>query len=293
MIEVQIGFGETIVRVYRILAIILLTFIVVCTCYASNENEKNLEETLRKVYEQKLVSLRNPSFGKVLIFDSSGTPRNGVVAGPWSTCGLLRVRKFKVAKDVLEIDGKRVILALRSEEAERQAVPPETEAIPVETEQTVRIRIQISPMNLEQVNGVLPKIFQGGQLLDRVAGYWRPTTHDLKAFHQNTPNGVVGNLEGNRSVYLVNPGTIDPPKAIRTPDPEYSEAARQQRIEGTTILSVVVNEKGFPEMLKIVRGLGGGLDIQALVAVANWQFDPALMAGSQLQSSLRFRSCSG
>jgi len=184
-----------------------------------------------------------------------------------------------VAKDVLEIDGKRVILALRSEEAERQAVPPETEAIPVETEQTVRIRIQISPMNLEQVNGVLPKIFQGGQLLDRVAAYWRPTTHDLKAFHQNTPNGVVGNLEGNRSVYLVNPGTIDPPKAIRTPDPEYSEAARQQRIEGTTILSVVVNEKGFPEMLKIVRGLGGGLDIQALVAVANWQFDPALMAG--------------
>jgi hypothetical protein len=32
-------------------------------------------------------------------------------------------------------------------------------------------------------------------------------------------------------------------------------------------------------MLKIVRGLGGGLDIQALVTVANWEFGPALIAG--------------
>ena len=263
----------------RTLAICVLTFSIVCNCYATSEDEKNLENTLRNIYEQKLVSLRNPYFGKMLIFDSSGVPTNRVVAGPWSTCGLLRVQKFRVGKDVVEIDGKRVILALRSDEADRKAVPPQTEAIPVETEQKVRIRIEISPMNLEQVTGSLPKILQGGQLIERVAAYWRPTTHDLEAFRKSTPNGVVGNLAGNRPVYLVNRGTVTPPKAIRTPDPEYTEDARRNRINGTTILSVVVNEKGFPEMLKIVRGLGGGLDIQALVAVANWEFDPALMAG--------------
>jgi TonB family protein len=267
------------VKVCRIVAMIVLTFVTVCTSYAANENETNLESTLRNTYKQKLLSLRNPYFGKMLIFDSSGAPTNRVVAGPWSTCGLLRVQKFRIDTNVVEIDGKRVILALRSDEADRKAVPPQTEAIPVETEQNVRIRIQMSPMNLEQVNGSLAKIFQGGQLIERVAAYWRPTTHDLDAFRQSTPNGVVGNLEGNRPVYLVNRGTVTPPKPIRTPDPEYTEAARRNRIEGTTILSVVVNEKGFPEMLKIVRGLGGGLDIQALVAVANWEFGPALMAG--------------
>ena len=45
-------------------------------------------------------------------------------------------------------------------------------------------------------------------------------------------------------------------------------------------------------MLKIVRGLGGGLDIQALVAVANWEFDPALMAGKPVAPSLELKSSS-
>jgi TonB family protein len=45
------------------------------------------------------------------------------------------------------------------------------------------------------------------------------------------------------------------------------------------VISVVVNEKGFPEMLEIVRGLGEGLDIEALVTVARWRFNPALKDG--------------
>ena len=140
----------------------------------------------------------------------------------------------------------------------------------------------MSPVSVEQVNSSLARIFQGGQLLDRVSAYWKPMTDDLKAFHQSTPNGVIGELEGNRPVYLFNPGTVEPPKATRTPDPVYTEAARRKGLEGTAVLSVVVNEKGFPEMLKIVRGLGEGLDIQALLAVASWQFDPARRAGNPI-----------
>ena len=72
---------------------------------------------------------------------------------------------------------------------------------------------------------------------------------------------------------------VDPPKAIYDPDPDYTEAAREKRLEGTTVLSVVVNEQGFPEILEITRGLGEGLDIQALAAVANWRFKPAVKDG--------------
>jgi protein TonB len=54
---------------------------------------------------------------------------------------------------------------------------------------------------------------------------------------------------------------------------------QHQRLEGTAVIPVVVNEKSFPEMLEIVRGLGEGLDIEALVTVAGWRFDPALKAG--------------
>jgi TonB family protein len=147
------------------------------------------------------------------------------------------------------------------------------------TSENVRIRVLMTPADTKQINNTLAQVFERGQLLDRVAAYWKPLTNDLKEFHKSAPNEAVGVLEGNRSVYLFSRGVIEPPRAIHTPDPEYTDTARSKRLEGTTLLSVIVNEKGFPEMLQIVRGLGEGLDIQALVAVASWRFHPALKNG--------------
>ena len=63
------------------------------------------------------------------------------------------------------------------------------------------------------------------------------------------------------------------------PDPEYTDGARQQRLEGKAIMMVVVNEKGFPEILQITKGLGEGLDLMALTAVSGWTFKPAMKSG--------------
>jgi TonB family protein len=147
------------------------------------------------------------------------------------------------------------------------------------TREAVRIRIQTPTVSVEQINDSLGHVFQGGRLVDRVAAYWKPMTNDLKAFRLRTPNGIIGELEGSRPVYLINRGVVEPPKAIYYPDPDYTEAARDKRLEGTTVLSVVVNEQGFPEILEITRGLAEGLDIQALAAVANWCFKPAVKDG--------------
>ena len=58
----------------------------------------------------------------------------------------------------------------------------------------------------------------------------------------------------------MNPRVVDPPKVTYQPDPEYTESARHKRVEGTTIILVVVNEKGFPEILEITKGFDEGLD---------------------------------
>jgi outer membrane biosynthesis protein TonB len=42
---------------------------------------------------------------------------------------------------------------------------------------------------------------------------------------------------------------------------------------------VVVDEKGFPEVLEITKGLGEGLDLMALTAAAGWTFKPAMKGG--------------
>lgn len=273
----------------RIVAISVM-ILVVLPGYGRAENQKSLEAELRHAYEHKLLSLRNPYFGKTLSFDLSGLPTHQLVAGPWSTCGLLQVDKIRIAQDGVDIDGRRAILALRSESGAGQGGPSvKLQVDPILTREGVRIHIQTSTADLQQINDSLGHVFQGGRLVDRVAAYWKPMTNDLKAFRLRTPNGIIGELEGSRPVYLINRGVVEPPKAIYDPDPDYTEAAREKRLEGTTVLSVVVNEQGFPEILEITRGLGEGLDIQALAAVANWRFKPAVKDGnlSQFKSPLR------
>jgi TonB family protein len=274
---------RTVSRAVRNIAFALFTFFIVGSFYATGESQKSLENDLRKIYEHKLLSLRNPYFGKSLNFDSSGIAINHLIEGPWSTCGLLEVQKIRINSNGVEIDGKRVILALRSADVDQQqTMPHKVQVAPVLTNEDVRIRLQMSTVDVKQVNEIMAKLFQGGQLLDRVYAYWKPLTNDLKAFRLNTPNASIGELEGSRPVYLVITGLVQPPKGIRMPNPEYTDAARGKRLEGTTLLSVVVNEKGFPEMLEIVRGLGEGLDIQALLAVANWRFEPAVRDGKAI-----------
>jgi TonB family protein len=195
---------------------------------------------------------------------------------------MLQVEKLVVAPQRLEISGKRVILALRSSKTDVKVTP-------LLTDRGIRITVDLPPsaLDIPQVNEALSKVFEGGGLLERVAAYWKPKVDlgvpnfwdEMKVLRDRTPSVIVAELEGNRPVYLVNPGVVDPPKAVNTPDPEYTESARQKRLTGTTIMVVVVNEKGFPEILEVTRGLGEGLDIQALTTVAGWTFKPAVKNG--------------
>src|SRR5579859_680855 len=74
-------------------------------------------------------------------------------------------------------------------------------------------------------------------------------------------------------------GGISAPQAIATPDPEYTEEARNAKTQGTCILWLIVDDQGNPRDIKVVRGLGHGLDAKAIDAVKQWRFQPALKDG--------------
>jgi len=99
-----------------VLGLLFCCLAVIFSPDVRGQDQKNLENDLRNVYEHKLLSLRNPYFGSKLKFDSAGKLISRAVAGPWSTCGMLQVEKLALDAGHLEIDGKRVILALRSVE---------------------------------------------------------------------------------------------------------------------------------------------------------------------------------
>lgn len=74
-------------------------------------------------------------------------------------------------------------------------------------------------------------------------------------------------------------GGISAPKALSTPDPEYTEEARLAKTQGTCVLWLIVDDKGQPRNIRVVRGLGFGLDAKAIQAVQQWHFQPALKDG--------------
>jgi len=74
-------------------------------------------------------------------------------------------------------------------------------------------------------------------------------------------------------------GGISAPQAIATPDPEYTEEARTAKREGTCVLWLIVDDQGRPRDIRVVRGLGFGLDTRAIDAVKQWRFQPAMKDG--------------
>jgi TonB family protein len=88
--------------------------------------------------------------------------------------------------------------------------------------------------------------------------------------------GYGGGIGGG--VYRVG-GGVSAPRALYTPDPDYSEEARKARYQGVVVLWLIVGSDGRPRDLKVARSLGMGLDQKAIEAVKNWRFAPAIRDG--------------
>ena len=88
-------------------------------------------------------------------------------------------------------------------------------------------------------------------------------------------------------------GGVSAPRALSTPDPEYSEEARKAKYQGTVVLWLIVDQYGHPQNLKIARSLGMGLDQKAIEAVRQWKFEPAMKDGRpvavQINVEVNFR----
>src|SRR3954452_1083554 len=70
-----------------------------------------------------------------------------------------------------------------------------------------------------------------------------------------------------------------PPRAIYSPEPEFSEEARKAKYQGVCTLGVVVDSEGRPTNIRVLSSLGMGLDEKAIQAVKTWRFEPARKDG--------------
>ena len=70
-------------------------------------------------------------------------------------------------------------------------------------------------------------------------------------------------------------GDVSAPRLIYKVEPQYTDEAKQAKISGTVLLSLVVDAAGNPDNIQVVTGLDPGLDKNAIYAVSQWRFEPA------------------
>lgn len=102
-------------------------------------------------------------------------------------------------------------------------------------------------------------------------------------------SGVFGDTTVNRSTRA----QTEMPKAVRLtpveivskPKPRYTDEARSKKIEGEVLLEIQFSASGEARVLRLVRGLGYGLDENAVAAALGIRFHPATRNGGAVDSA--------
>jgi TonB family protein len=81
-------------------------------------------------------------------------------------------------------------------------------------------------------------------------------------------------------------GSVHPPVVIHSVNPEFSEQARQEKFSGSVQVYLWVDENGDPKHVRVVRGVGKGLDEEAVEAIRQYKFKPATRDGKAVTVDL-------
>jgi TonB family protein len=123
-------------------------------------------------------------------------------------------------------------------------------------------------------------------LLSRSASRRAPTRRMALAVAVATlfmvlPLGAI-RLVGNSSTAGV---TGTPTVDQYTTPPLYSDEARLRAVEGVVAIEVRVGVNGTVQRLHVIKGIGFGLDENALLAVRDWRFVPAMRNGVPIEAT--------
>jgi protein TonB len=74
-------------------------------------------------------------------------------------------------------------------------------------------------------------------------------------------------------------GGVSAPQLIFQVEPEFSEEARKAKVAGNVLVTLIVDAAGHPQRVRVLRGIGMGLDEKAIEAVRQYRFKPAMEGG--------------
>jgi len=91
--------------------------------------------------------------------------------------------------------------------------------------------------------------------------------------------GGVGPGEGGGTgggIFSAGTGGYGVPVCVYCPNAQFSDEAVKAKYQGTVTLTIVILADGRTSDIHVAKGLGLGLDENAITAVRTWRFKPAL-----------------
>ncbi|MGO9323347.1 MAG: energy transducer TonB [Terracidiphilus sp.] len=92
------------------------------------------------------------------------------------------------------------------------------------------------------------------------------------------PSDPTAPTQANEPLYKIG-GHISAPVVIHSVMAQYTDKARREHFQGACLIGLIVDTQGKPRNIRVVRALGMGLDENALEAIRQYKFKPAMKDG--------------
>jgi TonB family protein len=142
-----------------------------------------------------------------------------------------------------------------SDDADERTGPPDFAALPPGAKpETVFAYKKIYTMNVNMPN------------LNSATGSW---ILNFSEFHAERPRTASADLSG--------------PVPLKKVDPKYPQTLMSERVEGEVVLYAVIRRDGSVDGIQLVHGVDEQLDANAMTALGQWKFRPAVKQGSPVE----------
>jgi TonB family protein len=258
--------------------------ILALICVCSFANAQSTEADLKLRLMDKPLYLRGFWRDDILHFDSNGQLRG--TSGPVTfTLSGFDLKKVHLKQNKLILEGNRVGLEFSDNKQKR--VTLQVGDWRHHEDESMHIEIDADPNG--DYGPALDAIFVEGiaDLVPSLPFYWKnyarknflpaaaaPTDQPAPG----TPSSVQTTPQESKPQRIG--GAVTAPRLLRTAEPQFNTTARALRYSGTVLIYLHVEPDGTASHLSIVRPIGLGLDENALAAVQQYTFSPAMMNGN-------------
>jgi len=225
----------------------------------------------------KVVYLRSLYVENELTFDSQGNVTGTATPGPFSV-SLIKIERVHLTGSALDITGHRGTL-----------IPREATALTVfdflKFREKIHIHIAVEPTHPEALQPLVNKVL-ATSFADALVGR---TTEEQKSAMDSLPSLLPLGLTSpaqppspstvayGKKVDVMKPGAgVQSPKVLYAVGPDFTQKARDERTGGIVVLNLIVDRSGYPTHIRVRRTLNTGLDRNAIIAVSQYRFAPAI-----------------